>query len=160
MIARAVARRTARDDGNSVIEFVVLTAFFLIPLVYIMLAVFRVQGFAYGATEATREAARAFVSADNDSEAYSRACAAATLALQNQVDDPFDCKRQLEISTSCAPDRPDPCEPGLQPGNTVHVEIDLSVGLPLLPTSVFGKPLTIPLHSTHDEVVDTFRAPR
>ena len=148
--------RLADDSGNAVLEFVVLSAFLMVPLVYVVLAVFQVQGSAYGITEATREAGRAFVEAGTLDDAYRQACTAATTALKNQVSDPFDCVSQLKISCVAAPG----CAPQLTPGETVRVEIDLAVGLPFLPTSVFGAPLTVPLHAVHDEVVDEFRAAR
>jgi len=149
-------RHEATDAGNVVIEFIVMTALLLIPLTYIVLAVFRVQGSAYGITEAAREAGRAFVEADSSADAYPRACAAATIAMRNQVSGSFDCATQLKISCVSATG----CTPMLTPGVTIRVEIDLSVGLPMLPTSVFGQPTTVGLHSVHDEVVDQFRGAR
>ncbi|MGH8890192.1 MAG: pilus assembly protein [Acidothermaceae bacterium] len=145
----------ATDGGNVVIEFIVMTALLLIPLTYLVLAVFRVQGSAYGITEAAREAGRAFVEADSSADASQQACAAATIAMRNQVAT-FDCATQLQISCISATG----CAPMLNPGVTIRVEIDLSVGLPLLPTSVFGQPTTVGLHSVHDEVVDQFRGAR
>lgn len=150
--------RPVRDDGNAVLEFIVMTAILMIPLAYIVLAVFVVQGSAYGVTEATREAARAFINADSSADAYSQACIAATIALQNQVDTTLDCGDQLAIDVSCAPGVTS-CN-ALDPGNVVRVRIDLSVGLPFLPMSVFGEPITIGLHSSHVEVVDVFRTAR
>lgn len=144
------------EAGNVVIEFIVMTALLLIPLTYIVLAVFRVQGSAYGVTEAAREAGRAFVEADSSTDAFAQACAAATIAMRNQVSGNFDCAAQLKISCVSAPG----CAPTLTPGATIRVEIDLSVGLPMLPTSVFGRPATVGLHSVHDEVVDEFRGAR
>lgn len=129
----------------------------MVPLVYLLLAVFRVQASAYGITEATREAGRAFVDADSTADAYLQACTAATIAMRNQLPDSFDCAAELKIQ--CLSDD-DGCAASLTPGETVRVEIDLSVGLPLLPTSVFGQPTAIALHSVHDEVVDEFRSAR
>jgi Flp pilus assembly protein TadG len=146
--------RSDAEAGNAVLEFVVLAVLLLIPLVYVMLAVLRVQGAAYGIADATREAGRAFVAADTSSEAYARACTAATIAMRDQVDDAFDCATQLSIS--CVGE----CSPSLSPGDTIRVEIDLPVALPMLPTSVFGNPTAISLTSVHDEVVDEFRSPR
>jgi Flp pilus assembly protein TadG len=144
------------DGGNAVLEFVVLSAFLLVPLVYIIIAVLQVQGSAYGVTEATREAGRAFVEANSRADAAHQACAAATIALQNQVSESgFDCT-QLKISCASAAGCPD----GLVPGETVRVEIDLDVAMPFLPASVFGQPLTVKVHAFHDEVVDEFRAHR
>jgi len=142
------------EAGNAVLEFVVLAVLLLVPLVYLMLAVLRVQGTAYGIAEATREAGRAFVSADASSDPYAQACTAATIAMRNQVTDTFDCRSRLSISCVGA------CSPTPAPGDTIRVEIDLPVALPMLPASVFGNSTAISLKSVHDEVVDEFRARR
>jgi len=142
------------EAGNAVLEFVVLAVLLLVPLVYLMLAVLRVQGTAYGIAEATREAGRAFVSADASSDPYAQACTAATIAMRNQVTDTFDCRSRLSISCVGA------CSPTPAPGDTIRVEIDLPVALPMLPASMFGNSTAISLKSVHDEVVDEFRARR
>jgi hypothetical protein len=142
------------EAGNALLEFVILAVLLLVPLVYLMLAVLRVQGAAYGIAEATREAGRAFVSADASSDPYAQACTAATIAMRNQVDDGLDCDSQLRISCVGA------CSPTPAPGDTIRVEIDLPVALPMLPASVFGTPTAISLTSVHDEVIDEFRARR
>lgn len=144
------------DVGNAVLEFVVLAAFLMIPLIYIIIAVAQVQGSAYGATEATREAGRAFIGAATSADASREACTAATVALRNEVAKPFDCASQLHVS--CVSDTP--CPAGLLPGETIRVEIDLAVDLPFLPTSVFGHSLTVAVHAVHDEVVDLYRTKR
>jgi hypothetical protein len=149
-------RRDGRDAGNAVLEFVVLAAFLMVPLIYIILAVAQVQGSAYGATEATREAGRAYIGAATSLDASRQACAAATVALRNAVDTPFDCASQLHVS--CVSDTG--CAAGLVPGETIRVEIDLTVGLPFLPTSVFGHSLSVPVHAVHDEIVDPYRTTR
>ena len=125
------------DAGNAVLEFVVLSMFLMVPLIYIILAVAQVQGSAYGVTEATREAGRAFIGADSSADAARQACIAATMALRNDVATTFDCASQLHVA--CVSDSG--CSVGLVPGETVRVEIDLTVGLPFLPTSIFGHSL-------------------
>jgi hypothetical protein len=144
------------DAGNAVLEFVVLAAFLMVPLIYIVIAVAQVQGSAYGATEATREAGRAFVGAATSADAFQEACTAATIALRNEVDTPFDCASQLHVS--CVSD--DGCSAGLVPGETIRIEIDLTVGLPFLPASVFGHSLGVPVRAVHDEIVDPYRPSR
>ena len=144
------------DDGNAVLEFIVLTALFLIPLTYLMLAVFQVQGAAYSVTEAAREAGHAFVEADSLAAAYPRACTAAQVALVDQGSGRSDCATQVEIS--CVSDQP--CTTQLAPGTTIRASLMLAVPLPFLPSSVFGIPLTIKVSATHDEVVDSYRAGR
>jgi Flp pilus assembly protein TadG len=149
-------RHVRGDAGNAVLEFVVLAAFLMVPLIYIIIAVAQVQGSAYGATEATREAGRAYVGAATSLDASRQACTAATVALRNAVDTPFDCASQLHVS--CISD--DGCSAGLVPGETIRVEIDLTVSLPFLPKSVFGRSLSVPVHAVHDEIVDPYRTTR
>lgn len=155
LLARLRADSDAGDAGNAVLEFVVLGTLFMVPLIYVILAVFRVQGTAYGVTEAAREAGRAFVVADSSDEAYARACAAATLALRNQGSAAFDCITGLKVSCISGS-----CQPALTPGAEIRVEIDVSVSLPMLPASIFGQPTTIELRATHDETVDKYRGAR
>jgi hypothetical protein len=142
------------DDGNAIVEFVVLVALFMVPLVYLMLAVFREQGGANCVTEADREAGRAFLGAESTAAGFRRACTAAEIALQDQGVD-FSCIRNLRISCVSAD-----CAPSLQPGETVRVRIDLVVALPFLPAEVFGRQTGITLQSVHDEVIDRFRRAR
>ena len=144
------------DAGNAVLEFVVLATFLMVPLIYIIVAVAQVQGSAYGATEATREAGRAFIGAATSADASRQACTAATVALRNEVAASFDCASQLHVS--CVSETP--CSAGLLPGETIRVEIDLAVGLPFLPASVFGHSLTVTVRAVHDEVVDPYRTQR
>ena len=149
-------RRTRDHDGNAIVEFVVLVALLMIPLVYLMVAVFRVQASAYGVTEAAREAGRAFISAESSTTGFARACIAAEAALQSQLaDTDFTCTRDLRISCISAG-----CAASLQPGETVRVEVALTVALPFLPAQVFGRSAGISVHSVHDEVVDDFRRVR
>jgi hypothetical protein len=144
------------DTGNAVLEFVVLGAFLMVPLIYIIIAVAQVQGSAYGATEAAREAGRAYIGAATSLDASRQACTAASVALRNQVDTPFDCANQLSVSCVSAPG----CSAGLVPGENIRFEIDLTVGLPFLPRSVFGHSLSVHVHAVHDEIVDPYRTKR
>jgi Flp pilus assembly protein TadG len=145
-----------QDDGNAMLEFIALTALFFIPLTYLILAVFQVQGSAYGVTEAAREAGHAFVQADSLDAARVQSCAAAELALQDQSAMLSDCSTQLQIT--CVSDQA--CTPQLTPGATIRAHLSVAVPLPFLPSSIFGIPLTITVAATHDEIVDPYRAAR
>jgi hypothetical protein len=147
---------TREDDGNAILEFVMLTAVFLIPLTYLIIAVFQVQGAAYGVTEAARESGHAFVQADSLDVAKAQSCAAASIALADQSTHFDDCASQLQIS--CVSD--EPCTTQLTPGTMIRTHLDMAVTLPFLPSSVLGIPLTITVSATHDEIVDQFRAAR
>lgn len=74
-------RRPHGDDGTAVVEFVYLTVLLMVPVVYILLAVFDVQRAAFGVTEAARQAGRTYVTSGCD---RGRADAAARLALRDQ----------------------------------------------------------------------------
>ena len=69
------------DDGNAVVEFVLLAVLLMVPLFYVLLSVFDVQRAAFGVTEAARQAGRAYVTSGCDE---ARARAAAALALRDQ----------------------------------------------------------------------------
>lgn len=77
-------RASGGDDGSAIVEFTYLAVLLMVPLVYLLLAVFTVQSAAFGVTEAARQAGRAFVAADSAAQGTARATAAARLALEDQ----------------------------------------------------------------------------
>jgi hypothetical protein len=144
----AVPRRCTRgDDGNAIVEFVYLAILMMIPLTYLLLAVFRVQGAAYAVSRAAREAGRVFVTSAA-SEADARATIAASMVMADsglELDE-----RQLRIVCSARP-----C---LTPGAHVDVVIGYDVALPFLPRFLDGAlPASIHVDGRHLEVVDRFR---
>jgi len=145
---RAVCRRCTRgDDGNAIVEFVYLAILLMIPLTYLLLTVFRIQGATYAVSSATREAGRVFVtSASGDADA--RAATAASIVMADsglELD-----ARQLSIRCSARP-----C---LTPGANVEVTIGYDVALPFLPRFLDGAlPASIHVEGRHLEVVDRFR---
>jgi len=143
--------RLRRDEGAAMVEFVFLAVLLLVPLAYIVLAAFTVQKSAFAVTAATREAGRAFVTAESAGDADARARAAAELAMNDQgLDLPAGALRISCGSGQC-----------LTPGAVVTVELDYAVALPLVPRALGGRPLAaIRVHGQHAEVVDEFRAVR
>lgn len=139
-------RASARDDGAAMIEFVFLAVLLAVPLAYLLLAVFDVQRSAYGASSATREAARVFVRADSTAEAESQARSAASIALSDHGLALSD----GELTISCS------ASPCLTPGATVEISFNAHVVLPLIP--VFGDRgvASIPIESSHVQVIDEF----
>ncbi|MDQ1688948.1 MAG: hypothetical protein QOK42_1923 [Frankiaceae bacterium] len=139
--------RSREDSGNALIEFTWLAVLLMVPVGYLVVSVFQVQRAAFGVTQATREAGRAYVAAGGDNP-EDAALAAARLALQDQglQLDPDD------LTISCSED---PC---LTAGAIVSIRIDTRVGLPFVP-HIFGTvPASIAVHGRHDEVVDCFRS--
>lgn len=127
------------------VEFIVLAVTLAVPLVYVLLAVFDVQRTAFGASAATREAARVFVRAPSTSEAQRRAEAAAAITLHDHDVQPGDGTLEVTCSTS-------PC---LTPGATVRFTYQTRVPLPLVPfvTDEFA---SIPVTATHTQTVDEY----
>ena len=70
-----------RDEGNAIVEFVYLAVLLMVPLVYVLLTVFRVQAAAYAVSSASREAGRVYATSDAVDEAGPRALVAARLVM-------------------------------------------------------------------------------
>jgi Flp pilus assembly protein TadG len=143
-------RCVARDEsGNAIVEFVYLAVLLMVPLVYVLLTVFRVQAATYAVSSATREAGRVYVSSADSGAARGRALTAATIVM---ADTGLRLSpRDLHITCSAIP-----C---LTPGATVNVSIGYDVALPLMPT-FFGSPARVHVDGRHLEVVDRFRVTR
>lgn len=128
------------------VEFVFLGVLLLVPLAYIIVAALTVQKSAFGVTAATREAGRAFVTT-TDGDPTARAQAAAALAMRDQGLDLPAGALQVTCDGDC-----------LAPGARVHVSLDYSVDLPLLPRALAGHPVgSIVVHGRHTEIVDEFK---
>lgn len=135
------------DAGNAIVEFLGVALVLLVPVVYLVLVLGRVQAASFAVDGAAREAARAVVTAPDAESAAQRAAAAVTLALSDQgfEDDPAEVLR-----VSCT----DAC---LDPGTTVTVEVTLDVTLPGVPGWLQGAvPLSIPVTATATSGVDAY----
>jgi hypothetical protein len=139
-------RRIDDDRGSAVLEFIVVGVLVLIPIAYLVLSVMRVQAAVFASTQAVREAARAFVTADSATRAQQRAVSAARLAF---VDQGFALPAQA-LTVRC---RPTAC---LTPGGTIDVEANWAVPLPWLPAT-FGDVAAVPIRAAHTLPVDTYR---
>lgn len=138
----------ARDErGSAVVEFVVLAVLMLIPLVYLVMTLARVQAGSYAVSQAAREAGRAFVTADEGEEAADRATAAARIAF---LDHSFEGSGTLVIVCDGSP-----C---LRPDGRVETTASVRVPLPLVPAFVRDVvPLSVPVTASHLSTVDRFR---
>lgn len=148
MNARRGVARCRSEEGSAVVEFVFLGVLMMVPLVYLVLSVGRVQAGSYAVTTAAREAGRAFVTASPGEDPGRRAEAAAAIAFADQG---FGGRGSLVVSCSASP-----C---LTPGARIETRARVSVPLPLVPA--FARdvvPLEIPLSASHLSTVDRFRA--
>jgi Flp pilus assembly protein TadG len=144
---------TLRDErGTAIVEFVWLGILLLVPLLYIVLAVFDTQRAAYAASAAARSASRAFVTSPDQATAYARAEAAARLAFGDQGIEAAD----FTLVLTCRPN-PDRC---LTPGSVVAAEVRSAADLPLMPTVLGGNTPRIAVEAIHRSPYGTFREAR
>lgn len=135
------------EEGTALIEFVWLALVLIIPLTYVLIAVFDVQRAAYGVSAASRSAARAFIQAPDVPTAFQRAQRAALVALNDQH------IGGATVDVSCLP-TPADC---LTPGSSVRVVVRMSQPLPLTPSALGAQVAPVTVDSTHVEPFGTFR---
>ncbi|MEI2671311.1 MAG: hypothetical protein V9G13_09280 [Marmoricola sp.] len=142
----------ARDEGGSaIVEFVWLALLMMVPLVYILLAVFDTQRASFATSAAARSAGRAFVTAPDSTSAHARARAAARLAMTDQ-----GIEADPVVVIRCRPD-PARC---LSPGSVVEAEVKMAVVLPLIPTALGKQAPSISVSASHKAPYGTFREER
>ncbi len=142
-----------RDErGTALVEVTWLSILLLVPLVYIVLAVFVVQRSAFAVSAATRAAGRAYTLAPTQADAEGRARAAAQVALEDQGMTLSD----GAMSSRCDPD-PGDC---LSPGSVIHVRLTVPVRLPLMPDALGGNTPSIRVDAEHTVPYGTFREHR
>jgi hypothetical protein len=148
-VSRGDTRRGREETGSAIVELTWLGLLLFVPLVYVIVAVFTVQRSAFGASEAVRAAARAYVLAPDVSTAQARAIEAAQLSMRDQGVrlDPRD------VAIRCSPS-PSSC---LTPGSSVEVEISLDVDLPLAPSVLGRSAASVSVHAAHTERYSSFR---
>jgi len=141
--------RDRTERGSALVEVVWLAILLLVPLVYVVLAVFEVQRSAFAATAASRAAARAYVLAPSVPEAEQRARAAGQVALADQHVDPAGTRLTITCGGTC-----------LAPGSVVHVVVSGQVALPLMPPVFGDQPPSIRVQAEHSVPYGTFREGR
>lgn len=144
-------RRRRSDSGTALVEFVWLAILLLIPLLYVVIAVFAAQQAAFAATTAARSASRAFVTAPDTGSAEARAYEAARLAFADQ-----GMSGGFALRLTCRP------EPGdcLTPGSAVVAQVRVRAALPLTPLVFGGQAPSIRVEASHRSPYGTFREAR
>jgi len=150
-----LGRRVRGDDpeaGNAILEFLGATVVLLVPIVYLVLVLGRVQAATFAAEGAAREAARTYVTADSSAVGTQRAVTSVGIALRDQSFDD-DAADALELTCSTTP-----C---LVPGGRVAARVEIRVPLPFVPAFVRGAiPLELPVSAERVAAVDQFRSSR
>jgi Flp pilus assembly protein TadG len=144
--------RHRSDAGTALVEVTWLSILLLVPLLYVVLAVFEVQRAAFAVNAATRAAGRAYTLAPTEEEAQARARAAAQVAMADQglgVEAPG-------LYLTCRPD-PGDC---LTPGSVIRVRMTYQVPLPLMPDALGGDRPSVRVEAEHAVPYGTFREDR
>ncbi|MFH5822326.1 pilus assembly protein [Georgenia sp. AZ-5] len=135
--------------GSAVVEFLGVSVLLLVPLVYLILTLARVQAATFAAEGAAREAGRIIAQAADMTEASARAGRAVEVAFADQG---FDVDGETALRVTCVEG---PC---LSPGAQVLVEVGVDVDLPLVPDFVsVAVPAHVPVAAAHLAVVSEYR---
>lgn len=136
------------EEGSAVVEFVTLGVLLLVPVVYLVLVLGRIQAGVFAVEGAAREAARVVAGAPDEQVAAARASAAVRFALLDQgFDVPAASALQLECSAV-------PC---LTPGGQVRATVRVDVTLPGVPAVLdLAVPARVPVQAHAVQVVDRF----
>jgi len=126
-----------RDDGNAIVEFVFVAVIVMVPLVYLIVSVAQIQRNSLAATQAAREAGRAFATGSSTEDGLQRAQVAARLAYADQglterpdlTFHPADagCTSSAEVA------------PSLSPGAEFTVCVQRDFTFPGVPSFVSGR---------------------
>lgn len=140
------------DRGSAVVEFSTLGLLLLLPLLYLVVTLGRIEAASFAVDGAAREAARALVTAPRESVGRARALSAVELGLADQG---FDVPGADALTIDCS-------QPAcLQPGGLVVATVELDVALPGIPGAVDRLvPTRVTVRSQQTLTVDAFRSRR
>lgn len=138
---RRAARATRHaEHGAATVEFVFIGILVLVPLLYLVIAVFEAQRNTFAVTQAAREAGRAFATADDETAARARADAAMRMALADQGLEPTAVLRFVTPTADCTAAE---TTASLAPGTEFAVCVVRTYRLPAVPSFVDGDNNTI-----------------
>ncbi len=137
------------ERGSALVEFSWLAILLMIPVLWLVLAVFDVQRGAFAVSAAARSAGRAYVLAESDALGRSRAEQAAQLALTDQ-----GVATGFTLEVRCVP-YAEVCHAA---GSVVTVTVSSNVQLPWLPT-LFGNHRSFAVEAAHTVPIGQFQEP-
>lgn len=145
--AKRYRQRLRDETGTAIMEFAALGALMLLPMVYVMLAVFDVQKAAYAVAAAAREGSRAYTLGDSEANATARMNTAIGSALKDQHVPVGD----VSITKTCI-------KACLTADSSVRVHVQYQVPIPFVPDVFGGRPAaSIKVESTHITPFGQFR---
>lgn len=140
------------ESGSALVEMTWLSLLLLVPLIYVLLAVFAVQSGSYAVSGAARAAARAYALAPDEASAPGRARSALGVALADHDISADD----VQMHVACRP-APGNC---LAPGSVITVSVRHQVRLPLAPSALGGQAPSFRVEAEHAVGYGTFREDR
>ena len=150
---RLEARAPLDEAGSAIVEFLGVTLVLLVPTVYLVLVLGRLQAAAFAAESGAAQAARAFVIADDVAAGERAAVATVHLALEDQGFSGTDAASALTLECSTTPCR--------EPGSTVTTRVQVDVPLPFVPDLVRDAvPLSVRVAAEHLAAVDLYAGSR
>ncbi|MFS0703296.1 pilus assembly protein [Cellulomonas sp. 179-A 9B4 NHS] len=139
----------AADRGSALVEFLGIALVLLVPVIYLVLVLGRLQAATFAVEGAAREAARVYVAAPDAATGRTRAVTAVGVALRDQA---FDDDPSGALVVGCSADS---C---LQPGAEVTATVQVRVPLPFVPSFVRDVvPLEVPVRAERTAAVDAYR---
>lgn len=133
---------SGQDAGRATIEVVFLAVLLLIPTVYILISIFRVQAATFAVTQAARDAGRLLDAADTIDVGLARARQAAAVALTDQSVPPDGLTiRFASPGADCHNGVPTP--PPMSAGALVDVCVTAVLSLPGVPSVLTGSRNTV-----------------
>lgn len=141
----ASGRRAADDDGRAMIEVIFLAVLVLIPIVYLLSSVLRIQSATFAVTQAARDIGRLIETASDPGTAAARVDQSAAIAMQALSDQhvPADqpSVRFVDAGADCR--RAAGTSPTLAAGAQYDVCVIATIHLPGIPTVLSGSANTV-----------------
>ena len=145
-LSARIRRRLQQEQGNALVEFVVLSAALLIPTLYLVLTLGSVQAAAFAADTIARDAARIHATESDPDRATARASRHMEMVLEDHGLPVTDV-----VQLSCSED---PCA---TPGGIVTARVRIPVPVPGL-GPILGETGPVAVGASHSVPVDQYRA--
>ncbi len=147
--SRGANQQSSAEGGSAIIEFLGVALLLLVPLIYLILVLAKIQAATFAVQGAAKDVGRAYVLSESTSQGAARAAAAVQLALQDQGFVAADGTLEMFCGQSDC----------LAPGGTITAAVTIPVDLPGVPNFVQNfVPVSIPVSASHVTVVDQLRA--
>ncbi len=135
-----------QERGSAVVEFVFLGLVLLVPVIYFVLTIGRLQAGSFAVVGAADQAAKIYVTEESLPEATSQAHLAAILVLNDFGFDASEAEIEVNCNGEC-----------LTPGSGVTVGVRLGINLPFMPPGHSVDDSVVVVDSSATQLVERFR---